>query len=54
MTVRIGILLEAQMMVPSAVMWITRMGLHVVPDLLNPRYILVGIHMGRLQLIGVL
>ena len=41
-------------MVPAAVTRSTRRGLHVVPDLLNPWDILVGIRIRRLRLFGVL
>lgn len=53
MTVRIGILLERQMVVSSAVMWSIEVGLYLVSDLLNPWYILVGTHVGCLLLSGV-
>lgn len=53
MTVRIGILLERQMVVSSAVMWTIEMGLYLVSDLLNLRYILIGTHVGCLWLSGV-
>lgn len=41
------------MVVPLAVMWSIRMGLHLASDLLNRRYILVGTYAGSLRLIGV-
>lgn len=41
------------MVVPSAVMWSPGMGMRLVSDSLTLRYILVGTHIGSLQLRGV-